>query len=1033
MPISILPLHTFIAHKEKASFPLLKRRGPGCVVKITQRGDGRVEARVKRGSRSAFVELKGIPSRLGEENREKLRKMLEGAYVRFRESCLEVRPRGCGGMMEPEVPNAAKTEEVNFQALIDAISSQTERSCIQDAINILQSNEPPSLSLTLDFPYDDSPAMSHAGALALAAALEKNETLGHLSFGDVEIGHREFRILIDVLKKKSNLHTLDFKALNLIDCMSFSILENFLKENASLQYLLLNTQHQHLGDAGAIALARALQTNQQLRHLHLNSCKIGNVGIQALADALKINNTLSALSLEGNAIDGTGIAMLADALETNTSLRMLHFEDLRNPIGHPNYGALMTIRRCLSRNLIHQIINILQGNDPIQKKTKAAEDIIRQFHYQREYIQINAEEIIKLMETLEEYPPLMELARSKIFLQREEIKALIDALKTNRTLKSLNLSYHKIDDVIATALAEALKNNQSLQRLVLRGNQIGDAGATALAEALKTNQSLQQLLLDSNQIGTAGATALAEALKNNQSLQRLVLRGNQIGDAGATALAEALKINQSLQTLFLGNNQIGDAGATALAEALKINQSLQTLFLGNNQIGDAGATALAEALKINQSLQTLFLGNNQIGAAGATALAEALKINQSLQTLFLGNNQIGAAGATALAEALKINQSLQRLFLGNNQIGDAGATALAEALKNNQSLQQLLLGSNQIGDTGATALAEALKINQSLQRLFLGNNQIGDAGATALAEALKINQSLQQLLLGSNQIGDAGATALAEALKINQSLQQLLLGSNQIGDTGATALAEALKNNQLLQSLALDENQIGDTGATALAEALNTNTTLLTLPIFRNPPLTDHIDSLLQANNQITEMFRDSTRATEEFIQSHQDQTIKEKDAFLSFQEQAQQWHKKIEALIPSLEKIALQSGKTGLNEKHKTNLKGILSDLSNRLHDLLLQVFEDKLACLSKSYFSESSSEDHRISLRHTLCETLTSFFGRECPAWLKTKEKALTTFCLLLNTAEGKTEDTLDPPETLFQRILAGFNHMEESASNL
>ena len=52
-----------------------------------------------------------------------------------------------------------------------------------------------------------------------------------------------------------------------------------------------------IGDAGAEALAAALETNQGLQHLTVSDNKIGGAGVAAFGNALKHNTTLKELSL----------------------------------------------------------------------------------------------------------------------------------------------------------------------------------------------------------------------------------------------------------------------------------------------------------------------------------------------------------------------------------------------------------------------------------------------------------------------------------------------------------------------------------------------------------------------------------------------------------------------------------------------------------------------------------------------------------------------------------------------------------------
>ena len=109
-----------------------------------------------------------------------------------------------------------------------------------------------------------------------------------------------------------------------------------LQTNTSLTRLNLNLNN--ISDEGAKALANALQTNTSLTTLDLRWNDIGAEGVTALANALKTNSSLTRLDLGNNRIGDEGATALANALQTNTSLTTL---DLRwNDIGAESVTAL---------------------------------------------------------------------------------------------------------------------------------------------------------------------------------------------------------------------------------------------------------------------------------------------------------------------------------------------------------------------------------------------------------------------------------------------------------------------------------------------------------------------------------------------------------------------------------------------------------------------------------------------------------------------------------------------------------------------
>ena len=622
-------------------------------------------------------------------------------------------------------------------------------------------------------------------------------------------------------------------------------------------------------------------------------------------------------------------------------------------------------------------------------------------------------------------------------MEKEVIrKAVKELLKDDPEKKKLDLVIGEIGAAGIQALGAALQVNHTLQKLYLGSNQIGVAGIQALGAALQVNHTLQKLNLFDNGIGITSAQAIATALKVNQTLQSLDLRCNQIGKVGAQILGAALQVNHTLQKLNIWSNEIGDTGARALGASLKVNHTLQKLNLGSNQIGAVGAQALAAALQVNHTLQALCLYRNQIGNGGAQALGASLKVNQTLQALDLFDNKIDDPGALAIGGALQVNQSIQSLNLCENKIGNPGTRAIGGALQVNHTLQTLHLQNNKIGDVGAQALGNALQVNHTLQALNIGHNLIHNAGVRALATALQVNHTLQKLYIWSNQIGETGAQALGNALQVNRSIQLLDLHHNQIGDAGAQALGAALQVNHTLQSLNLDWNKIHEAGAQALGAALQVNHTLQKLYLRDNHwgdnkisiaerVTIKRIDTLQHANGQMATAFQKQITKVQNFIQSHQNEEGIVLQHLPQLQELLQTWHTDAKDIIPSLEEILRQSGRTDLNDGYRKKLEGIITNLSQCLHDLWLEPFERKVAALSNEYvMGKELSEERNVDLGSALYETWLTFFGSSCPNWLENHIEWLIPFGVLLDIAEGgkkKDISELTDIHLLFERVLS------------
>ena len=89
-----------------------------------------------------------------------------------------------------------------------------------------------------------------------------------------------------------------------------SILFSFF--NRSLK--TANLARNQICDEGAVALSKALKSNNTLETLELYSNKIGIAGAQSLAGMLQVNRALTSLNLYGNEIGAGGAQAIAAAL-----------------------------------------------------------------------------------------------------------------------------------------------------------------------------------------------------------------------------------------------------------------------------------------------------------------------------------------------------------------------------------------------------------------------------------------------------------------------------------------------------------------------------------------------------------------------------------------------------------------------------------------------------------------------------------------------------------------------------------------------
>ncbi len=275
----------------------------------------------------------------------------------------------------------------------------------------------------------------------------------------------------------------------------------------------INLVNDHIGNAGAKAIAEALKKNCTITSINLSRNNIDDTGAAAIADALKTNQTLTSINLAGNRFGNAGATAIANALKTNQTLTSINLDGIVffgcSKIS--NAGA-KAIAEALKKN--HTITSINLSYNDIDDAGAAA---------------------------------------------------VADALKTNQTLTSINLAGNRLGKAGVAVIAEILVVNQTLTSINLNGNNISDVEAEDIAEALKINKILTSIDLCHNEISNVGAQSIVNMFEENKTLTSIGLDGNKIGDVG-TSIRKLLKRNKFHQ--ISKNQQQGNRREKALYSAI---------------------------------------------------------------------------------------------------------------------------------------------------------------------------------------------------------------------------------------------------------------------------------------------------------------------------------------------------------------------------------------------------------------------------------------------------------------------------------
>jgi len=145
-------------------------------------------------------------------------------------------------------------------------------------------------------------------AVKLAEALKINNCLQELYLGSNKIGKKGAIALADMLKTNRSLLKLGITYDKNYSGVAVVKLAEALEMNNCLQELSFGSNNlgrrgrNIIGETGAVALAKALETNRSVRSLSIDDAGIGEKGIVALASMLTLNSSLQELYLASNPI-----------------------------------------------------------------------------------------------------------------------------------------------------------------------------------------------------------------------------------------------------------------------------------------------------------------------------------------------------------------------------------------------------------------------------------------------------------------------------------------------------------------------------------------------------------------------------------------------------------------------------------------------------------------------------------------------------------------------------------------------------------
>mmetsp|Transcript_35220 Transcript_35220/g.77105 ORF Transcript_35220/g.77105 Transcript_35220/m.77105 type:complete len:835 (-) Transcript_35220:37-2541(-) len=158
------------------------------------------------------------------------------------------------------------------------------------------------------------------GAWQLTSSLATLRNLTRLNLASNQLGDDAAAVIARLLPSLKQLLHLDLSSNKDIGDAGVEVLAEALP-SIPIQIFALGSNS--VGDAGAIALGRVLETSGSLNRLELGNNLIGDDGAIGLAKGIKTNSTLTHLLLKSNRIGDEGAGEFVEHLDTNKSLLIL--------------------------------------------------------------------------------------------------------------------------------------------------------------------------------------------------------------------------------------------------------------------------------------------------------------------------------------------------------------------------------------------------------------------------------------------------------------------------------------------------------------------------------------------------------------------------------------------------------------------------------------------------------------------------------------------------------------------------------------
>uniref|UniRef100_A0A3Q3KF26 NACHT domain-containing protein n=1 Tax=Monopterus albus TaxID=43700 RepID=A0A3Q3KF26_MONAL len=509
------------------------------------------------------------------------------------------------------------------------------------------------------------------------------------------------------------------------------------------------------------------------------------------------------------------------------------------------------------------------------------------------HFNLTSDDLERLLEILQQGPPLSDLDLSSNHLGDKGVKQLVESLPSLKITSYVNLSSNSLTQQGLLDVASSLCTCDNIsdvevrlgkeERCLIWFTQYGGCEKTLsvresnlerehlvrLAEIVATCPSLTKLEFKNNSLqsgwiedfvkllngGQRGLRVLISALLSS-SLVGCALQGYQLAP-----MRSIIQRCPLLKELDFSQNSLGVEGAEFFCSVLPWLPNLTSLSIASKETCAAVDEKLSEALLQATSIQSLNLSHSEWSPVGGLQLVQALGQCVSLEAcvcvcvcvcvrarLNETVTLMGTSDVDSMLDLLAAMEGLtqmEELELEGWRMADRGVQQLTRLLSTWKELRKISLSKNNVSDQSGKQLLEALTDCRHLEELHLSRNCLGDLTAASMALVLPLLTHITVLDISENRIGYEGSASLSKAIMCMMNLTKINLTS--VGTAELCVVAASLAHCPLIQDVSMGWNNCRDNVAVELAKTLPLCTKLTRIDLESNSIMVFGAEALVKA------------------------------------------------------------------------------------------------------------------------------------------------------------------------------------------